>query len=157
MNYWISQLGFWGYMRRFPLNPITMVGGVVVIGIIVLVLNAIVRRRKAEQFVVENAGAVLMTFNKKRIGDTDYADNLRITKLNGETARWFFVKPMVPALYLKDGKNCLELHAEWARGGGVAVKRYRSDVEELQVEVQAGNSYSLEYNIPEAHFIFSHV
>jgi|GEM_PF-6342974 len=26
MGYWIDRLGFWGYLKAYPLNPITIVG-----------------------------------------------------------------------------------------------------------------------------------
>jgi hypothetical protein len=154
MSYWIEELGFWGYMQRFPVNPITIVVGAIIIGIIVLFINASVKKRKANQFLTENIGSAIMTFHKKQIGNNDYANNIRIIKINNEPVHWFFLKPAIPAVYLKPGENCIELYADWARGGGSAVKMFKTDVTKTAVTVRPEGRYSLEYYIPENKYIF---
>jgi hypothetical protein len=151
---WIDKLGFWGYMRQFPVNPITIVGCAVIAGVIVLFISASAKKRKASQFLLKNPGAAVMTFHKKQTGNPSYADNIRITKLNGETAPWFFIRPMIPALYLKPGENHIELHSDWARGGGVAIKMFKSDPVVLTVTAEQKGHYSLEYAIAENKYIF---
>ena len=161
MGQMIEQLGFWKYMATYPLNPISMVGVVVLIGILVLFINRLVaklpfcglkmwglahfagryiqfryksnakaRKRGVMQALEEHPDAALVTFHKKRVGDMDYADNLRIVSVNGERARWFFWRPMCPAMYVEPGENRVELYAEWAR-----------------------RKYALEYCISEARFM----
>lgn len=154
MKYWIDQLGFWGYMRQFPINPITIITFAVLIGLVVLFINAAVRRRKANAFLSQNLGAAVMTFHKKQVGNADYADNIRIVTLNGQQAPWFFLQPAVPALYLQAGENTLEVYAEWARGG-TSIRMYSSHMVALQVNAQLEGHYSLEYYIPENRYIFA--
>lgn len=153
MGYWIDQLGFWGYMKKFPINPITIIGIVIIIGILVLIINASVRKSKADQYLTKYMGAAVMTFYKKNVGNTDYADTIRIAKLNDETAQWFFLKPGIPAIYLKPGENKLEVHSEWARGGRV-IKMYKTEIVTLQVYAEQEGCYSLEYYIPDSRYIF---
>lgn len=153
MNYWIEKLGFWGYMQRFPINPITIVAFVVLIGIGVMVLNASIKRRKANEYAARNIGAAVMTFHKREVGNRDYADNIRIMTINGEPAHWFFLKPAVPALYLKPGVNRLGLYSEWARGSK-SVSMHKSHYVTIEVEAQTEGHYSLEYFIPENRYIF---
>jgi hypothetical protein len=95
-----------------------------------------------------------MMFHKKKIGNNDYADNIRLVKLNGENPQWFFIKPMVPAIYLKPGENKIELYADWARGGGASIKMSKSEIVLITVSAKAEGSYSLEYYIPEKKFVF---
>jgi hypothetical protein len=154
MGLLIEELGFWGYMHQFPINPITIVAGAIIIGIIVLFINATIKKNRAHQFLAKNADAAIMTFHKKKTGNNDYADNLRILKINGEPAHWFFLKPAIPAVYLKPGENRIELYAEWARGGGVSIKMFKTDVVRMSVTVKKEGHYSLEYHIPEKKYIF---
>lgn len=154
MNYWIRQLGFWGYMKQFPVNPITLVGSAVFIGIVVLFLNAALRKRGAGKFLMEHPGAAIMTFQKLTVGNPDYADNIRLEKLNNETPRWFFIKPAIPAIYLPVGESKLVLHADWARQGGGAIKKFKSKSVEITVCVESEGHYSLEYHIADDKFIF---
>jgi hypothetical protein len=95
-----------------------------------------------------------MIFSKLKVGDNDYADNIRIATLNGEPATWFFARPAMPALYLKPGENKLRLHAEWARGAGPAIKTYHSDEVTLTVKADPDGQYVLKYYIPEARYDF---
>jgi hypothetical protein len=150
----IEEFGFLGYIQRFPVNPITLVAGAIIIGIIVLFINAAIKKNKANQFLVENIGAVIMTFHKKKIGNNNYADNIRIIKINNESAHWFFLRPAIPAVYLKPGENRIEVYAEWARGGGSSIKMFKTDVVEMVVTVKTERHYSLEYYIPENKYIF---
>ncbi len=153
MSYWIDELGFWGYMQRFPINPITIIGFFVIAGIVVLIVNAKVRKAGAQKFLAQNAGAAIMVFNKQKIGNYDYADNIRITKLNGKKAPWFFIKPAIPALYLKSGDNTIEVFSEWAQGGST-IKMFKSSPVSLSLHVETESTYSLEYYIPENRYIF---
>ena len=153
MSYWIERLGFWGYMRQFPLNPITIVGGVIVIGILVLFINAYIRKSRAENAVGDNRKTAVMTFHKIKVGNNDYGDNIRIMECNGEKARWFFLRPAVPAIYLNPGSNVLELYTEWARGSQ-HIKGHKSEVTQIVVKADGSGQYSLEYNIPENCYIF---
>lgn len=151
----VEELGLLGYIKQYPVNPITIIGCVVVIGVIVLFINASVRRRKAEYFVAENPGAAIVVLHRDRDGDWDYAANISIQKLNGETAHWFFLKPGIAALYLPVGENTLELYAHWARQAGGVIKMFKTDVTAINVTVERKGRYSLEYFIPEDSFIFS--
>jgi hypothetical protein len=153
MGQMIQELGLFGYIQKFPVNPITMVCGLIIIGIIVLVVNSVGKKRRANKYLLENPGSAIMIFHKKKIGNNDYADNIRIVKLNGENAQWFFVRPMIPALYLKPGENKIELFAEWARGGG-SIKMFKSNIISMIVSAKTEGSYSLEYYIPESKYIF---
>jgi hypothetical protein len=150
----IEELGFLGYIQRFPVNPITLVAGAIIIGIIVLFVNAAIKKNEANQFLLENIEAAIMTFHKKKIGNNDYADNIRIIKINDEPAHWFFLKPAIPAVYLESGENRIEVYAEWARGGGSSIKMFKTDVVEMIVTVKMEGHYSLEYYIPENKYIF---
>ena len=149
----IKELGLWGYLQAHPINPITIIVGMIVIGIIVLFVNSSVKKRKAKQFLLENPGAALMTLHKKRNRNTDYADNIRIITLNGKKSHWFFVRPTIPAIYLKPGENEIILYSEWARGG-THIKMYKSGVISMKVSVITDGHYSLEYYIPENKYIF---
>jgi hypothetical protein len=150
----IGELGFFGYIQTYPVNPITLLGGLAVIGIAVLVMNAKAKRSGANRFLAENPGAALVTLHKKKIGNNDYADNIRVVTLNGQKPRWFFIKPAVPALYIKPGENRIELYADWAKGGGAAVKMYKSEPVLMTLAAETGGRYSLEYYIPEHTYIF---
>jgi hypothetical protein len=154
MGQMIQELGLFGYIQKFPVNPITMVCGAIVIGIIVLVINATGKKGKANKYLLENPGSAIMMFHKKNIGNNDYADNIRIVKLNDKIPQWFFIKPMVPAIYLKPGENKIELYADWARGGGVSIKMFKSEIVLITVSAKVEGSYSLEYYIPEKKFAF---
>ena len=149
----IQQLGLWSYIQKYPVNPVTIVVVVFLIGVLLIFMIAAGRRRRAGQYMMRTPGAALLTFHKKNFGNTDYADNIRIVKLNGETAHWFFVRPMIPAIYLKPGENKLELHADWARSGFPAVKMHKSESVLLTVTAKADAQYSLEYYIPESRYI----
>ena len=153
MEEFIKELGFWGYMQQYPINPITIVTIVIIIGIIVLFINGTIKRRKATQFLAQNAGAAIMTFHKKQIGSNDYADNIRIVRINNEPTSWFFLKPAIPAVYLKPGENHIELYAEWARGGMV-IRMSKTDVKTIIVTAETEGRYSLEYYIPEDNYRF---
>lgn len=151
----VEELGLLGYIRQYPVNPITIIGGVIVIGVIALFINAAVRRRKAEYFVAEHPGAAIVVLHRDRGGDWDYATNISVQKLNGENAHWFFLKPAVAALYLPAGENTLELYAHWAQQGGGVVKMFKTDVTAIKVTAERKGRYSLEYCISEGRFIFS--
>jgi hypothetical protein len=150
----IEEMGFFGYIQKYPVNPITIVGGLVIIGIFALSIHANVKKRTANQFLAKNPGSAVMTFHKKKIGNNDYADNIRIVKLNGEDPYWFFVKTAIPAIYLKQGENQIELYADWARGSGVSIKMFQSEVVLITVVAEAEGHYSLEYCIPANTYIF---
>lgn len=151
----VEELGLLGYIKQYPVNPITIVGGVVVIGVIVLFINASVRRRKATYFVAEHPGAAIVALHRDREEDWDYAENISIQKLNGETAHWFFLKPGIAALYVPAGENNLELYAHWARQAGGVIKMFKTEVATIKVIAERKGCYSLEYFIPEDRFIFS--
>jgi hypothetical protein len=149
----IQELGLSGYLEKYPVNPISIVGLMVIIGILVLSINACAKMGKPSKYQVINPNAAIMTFHKKEIGNNDYADNIRIVKLNGKIPRWFFIKPSIPAIFLKLGKNDIELYAEWAiRGSGR--KMFKSDVISMSITAEEKGRYSLEYHIPEERYIF---
>jgi len=147
----MQQMGVWEFLRRYPVNPITVVAGAVLLGILVLVVVYGARRRKARQYRFETADAALMLYPPQGAG---WGANIKIARLNGETAHWFFAKPAVPALYLRPGENRLELHAEWASGSAPFVKMHRSDQVTLTLDVRPEGRYLLLYSVEEARYIF---
>jgi Urocanate hydratase len=153
MKQLISQYGFLGYMQKFPFNPVTIFAVVVLIGAAILFMNVYVRRRAAEKFAVQNPGAALLTLHKRKIGNSDFGDNIRTSALNDEPVHWFFVKPAIPAIYLRPGENRLDVYAEWTRKIGGEIKKYKSKVQTVNIHASIEGSYSLEYYIPENRFI----
>ena|GEM_PF-2736768 len=151
---YLKELGFLGYMQKYPVNPISMIGSVVVLGILVLIINSRVRRNRAQTFADKNLGAATVTLHKKQTANYDYADNIQVLKINGEKAKWFFIKPAIPAIYFKSGKNTVDLQADWARNENGAIKMYKSDIVTIDLHASADGHYSLEYYIPEDKFIF---
>ena len=155
MEQLIKQLGLFGYIRQYPVNPITMVGGVLLIGIVVLIINAAVRKRSADKFAGKTPGAAIMVLHVRELGNQDYAENIRIQTLNGSPAHWFFLKPGIVALYLTPGENRLQLYADWARQHGKTIKMFQSNQTTISVTAHADGHYALEYCISEDKFIFS--
>lgn len=149
----IKEKGFINYMQEYPINPISIVMVLLIIGIIVLVVNAKVRRSKAERFRQAHPDAALVIFGKQKIGNYDYADNIRIITVNNETVEWFFYKPNVPAMYVQAGHNEVVLYAEWARKKGSRITTYKSDKHTMQIDVRVNQIYTLEYYIPEGKYV----
>jgi hypothetical protein len=154
MGQLIDELGLLGYLLKYPVNPISIIATVVLIGIIVLIVNHKVLKSKATRYLVEYPGSAIVTLFKRKQGNDDYGDHLTPIKLNGERAHWFFVKPMAGAIYMRPGHNQIEIYTQWARGTGASTKFYSSPVTTLSLEVTYGGHYSLEYYIPEDRYIF---
>ncbi len=143
----IKEIGFINYMRTYPLNPISLILSVVVIGTIVLTVNAKVKKKRAKLYLKENPNATILVFGKQHVGHTDYGDNIRIVNLNEQKAHWFFYKPQVPAIYINEGTNTIELYTEWARKSGPVIKQYKSPVTSIKIDIEQDKIYYLSYCI----------
>jgi hypothetical protein len=149
-----QELGLKAYLLKFPVNPITIIGTTVILGIIVLIINSKVRRGQSERYLRANPGSALVILAKKAAANEFFGDNIRPVRLNGEKAYWFFVKPLVAAIYLKPGHNVLELYTQWATGGGLNIRIRKSKITALELMAQPGRQYCLAYYIPEDRYIF---
>ncbi|MFV0466886.1 MAG: hypothetical protein ACK5ML_12615 [Lachnospiraceae bacterium] len=143
----------WYILQSIIYHPALSIGLVIIFMIGVYTINMKIRKQKANQFLDQHAGAATMTFFKKKVGDANYADTIRIVMLNGEKAQWFFLRPAIPAIFLKNGENKIELYAEWARGTKISDIK-RSGHITLIVQARSEGHYSMEYYIPENRFIF---
>lgn len=148
MNDWIKELGFWEYLKRFPLNPISLICGVVALGALALALKAALRKLRARVFLARYPDAAILTFGKTQGANSRYAENIRILSRNGEAPRMFFARPAVPAIYLSPGNNVLRLSAWWVRKEGGALRKYKSPVLSMGVVVKPKGMYRLAYHIP---------
>lgn len=137
------------YMALHPINPVSMVVGVVIVGIVVLFINAKIRKRKAGYFLVDNPDASILILGKLRVGDVNYADSIQVVSVNNQKVNWFFYRPMIPAIYIKPGHNEIVLYAKWARSKGGRIANYKSEIITLPIDIKVNERYSLEFHIPE--------
>lgn len=146
----IREIGSFEWIRRYPVNPVTMVAAVVLIGIIVLVINSKKRKRIADAARPQDASIVILKSIDPSAGGL--AENVRVVSANGEKAPWFFFRTF-PAIYLSPGENRLELYAEWASGGRIA-KFYKTDLQGLTLQIEPSKVYVLEYDIEQGIYLF---
>lgn len=147
----IREIGFLEWIQRYPINPVTIVGAVIIIGFVILIINSKIKKRIAESMRPENASIILLKSIDPSAGGL--ADNVRVVSANGEDAPWFFFKTL-PAIYLRPGENRLELYAEWARGGRIA-KFFKTDLQGLTLHIEPNKVYVLEYDIEQGIYLFS--
>jgi hypothetical protein len=149
----ISEMGFFDYMAKYPINPISIILATIVIGVVVFALVSRSKKRKADAQLAQNPAAATMIFRTTNmVLDDASADNISVLKLNGEEAHWFFAKPTVPAVYLTPGSNTLELYAHWARNKGF--KQYKTEPVVLTLTAEPGCRYTLEYHIASQRYLF---
>ncbi|MDR1298617.1 MAG: hypothetical protein LBO05_14945 [Deltaproteobacteria bacterium] len=153
----ISLMGPRAYFEQYPLNPISIVGAAVIIGIIVLIVNSKVRKSASRRYLLDHPGSATVVLAKVKTGGEGryYGDNIRPLRLNGEKAHWFFIRPMTGAIFLKPGRNSLVVRAQWTQGGGFDIKIVKSPPVTLDLVADVSARYSLEYLIPEERYIFT--
>lgn len=137
----IRKMGFGNWIKTYPVNPITIVLTVVIIGFIVLIVNANTKKKNAERNKVE--GAALLILKKQNSFNNNFAEQIRVVEINGEKAQWFFYKTR-PAVYLKPGKNELIVYAEWAQ----SIKRIiKTAPRKIELSVDYDSVYTIYYKI----------
>jgi hypothetical protein len=153
----MQQMGLIAYMQQYPLNPISLIGGIVILGIIILFIAYKLKKGQSEKYLLAYPGSALVSFEKLHPNDGAYGDNIRPLELNGQPAHWFFVKPNIGGMYLKPGRNLVVVYAQWADLRAL-VKPIRSSLPKtLELIVDPSGLYSLEYYIPEDRYIFNKV
>ena len=78
----IKTMGFWEWLSRYPINPVTMVAAALVVGLVVLFANSRIRRRNAERH--KPAGASILVIQKRNGSNGNFAENVRVSAINGE-------------------------------------------------------------------------
>lgn len=73
MEYLIEQIkqeGFWSFIEKHPINPITIVASLIIIGVIILIVNAKVKKRRASQYLARNpdSAVISMTVDAQKKG-----------------------------------------------------------------------------------------
>jgi hypothetical protein len=151
----IRELGLEGWLREYPINPVTIIAGVVVLGIIVLIVNAKVRKRRALDNKPSADAAVVILQMRNSLQNLTWADNVRVEAVNGGPAHWFFHKA-VAAIWLRAGENTLTLHAEWARRkSAYGFKTFKTPSVRLVIDVSAEEVYALHYHIERERYILT--
>lgn len=137
----IRKMGFGNWIKTYPVNPFTIVLTVLIIGFIVLAVNAKTKKKNAERTKVE--GAALLILKKQNSFNNNFAEQIRVMDINGERAEWFFYKTR-PALYLKPGKNELIVYAEWAQSIRKIIK---TAPRKIVINVDYDSIYTIYYKI----------
>lgn len=137
----IGEIGFGNWINTYPINPLTILATVLIIGFTILIVNAKIKKENAERNKVE--GAALVILKKQNSFNNDFAEQIRIVEVNGEKADWFFHKTR-PAIYLKPGKNELIVYAEWAQS---IQKFFKTVPEKLHLDLNYDTIYTLYYII----------
>ncbi|MDR2914289.1 MAG: hypothetical protein LBV74_05600 [Tannerella sp.] len=148
----IEELGLLGYLQKYPVNPITIVGCMIIIGIVVLIINAKIKKKNAEK--QKPAGAATVILQKRNVQNNTYAENVRVHSINGKPAPWFFYK-LAAAVYFLPGQNTVEIYAEWARREAGKVKMYRTEPVRLTMTVSADKIYALHYHIDSQEYLLT--
>ena len=147
----IKAMGFWEWLSRYPINPVTMVAAALVVGLVVLFANSRIRRRNAERH--KPAGASILVIQKRNGSNGNFAENVRVSAINGEKSCWFFHKAAA-AVYLGPGENVLEVYAQWARGGRT-VTLYRTNPVVLTLTVASDKIYALHYDVRSSCYLLT--
>lgn len=144
----IKKMGFVEWINKYPINPITMVAIVIIIGIIVLILNAKIRKKNAQKHKVQGSSIIIL--KKQNFANIDFAEQIRVQKINGEKANWFFYKTR-PAIYIIPGQNEVIAYAFWAKS---IQKLISTKPKKLYLQIEENKVYSLYYMIQtEQYFI----
>ncbi len=143
----IREMGFMEWLRCYPVNPITMVMTVLIFGMLVLLLNAKIRKKNAEKNKPE--GAAILVLKKQNSFNDNFAEQVRVLKVNGRQGQWFFYKAR-PAIYLPPGDNEIVVYAEWAQS---VQKLFKTESKKLQLKVKQDTVYTLYYVIQTAQYL----
>lgn len=143
----IKKIGFLPWIKTYPINPLTLVAFTVMFGIIVLIINAKVRRRNAERNWTE--GDALVILKKQNMSFLPLAEQVQVSDVDGDFVNWFFYK-MRPAIYLSPGKRDLTVYAEWSKS---IHTHYKTDPRMIQVSIKPDGIYSLYYLIETGEYL----
>ncbi len=149
----IRQLGFGGWLRTYPVNPVTMIAGVVVLGIIVVIVNAKVRKRRALDNKPAHDAATVVVQRRNAI-NSKWADNVSVDSVNGGKAHWFFHKA-VQAVYLAPGENEVVVHAKWAERRQGKIVFLNTPAVTLKIDVSADGIYALHYHFGRQKYLLT--
>ena len=125
----------------------------IAIALIIATPIILLRKKRAKDFKESNTTAIIMTTSKKKIGNDDWAAELKIFSINGEKPTIFTIRVVIFACYLLPGKNTIKVRGNWARGRH-KMSFGESEVQEITVDAEPGKNYSLEYRISTKEFIF---
>lgn len=126
----------------------------IALGLIIGLPVVFIEGRNTSAYTKVNPNVVILTTFKKNVADNDWADNLIIKSVNGNTAIQFLLAPGIPAVYLPCGESKIVVVAKWSRKKGILIKTTATPKKELQVTTEKGKNYSLEYNISSERFVF---
>ncbi|RRD40899.1 hypothetical protein EII29_00150 [Leptotrichia sp. OH3620_COT-345] len=143
----IRKMGFSNWIGTYPVNPLTIVTTVLIIGFIVLIVNAKVKKNNAKRNKVE--GAALVILKKQNSFNNDFAEQVRVMEVNGKKADCFFYKTR-PAIYLDPGKNELIVYAEWAQS---IQKFFKTKPEKINLNLNYNTVYTLYYIIETQQYL----
>lgn len=137
----IKELGFGKWISLYPINPVTIVVFAALIGILIIFLNARLRKSHSENNKVE--GSSILFLNKKNPFNEKLATQIEVKEINGKKAVWFRHQSR-PAIYLVPGDNTLTLYATWASSIRRSVK---TETKTLTVRAKPNNVYTMYYLI----------
>ncbi len=148
----INQMGLVDWIKTYPINPFTIFGAIILLGLIIIILVRTIRRRKSE--FRKPKGASILVLSKRNSFNKELADEIKVFELNGEKAHWFFYSSGI-AVYLKPGENKLKVCAKWASLSGKSLNTNQTQETEITITVEANKIYSINYDKTSMKYIIS--
>ncbi len=113
------------------------------------------QRRKLKRMREANMNSAIVMLHKRHAGNMDYASYNQVNRIDGMRTETFLYRVGVPAVYLAPGDHVVEVESTWARHiRGQRMKSFKAGPKTIEVSVEAGQYWSLEYYIPEKRFVF---
>ncbi len=148
----INKMGFMEWIKAYPLNPFTIFGTIILLGLVIIIVVRTIRRRKSE--IRKPKGAATLVLSKRNSFNKDLADEIKVFEINDEKAHWFFYSSGI-AVYLEPGENKLKVCAKWASLSGNSVKTTQTNEQELIITAEADKIYSINYDKQAMRYILS--